>query len=72
MCDRYKGDSSAKRLLDTTHKPNLGAERSGNGADEAQTARRSSVESVNKRAAKQTGAPVRRSRRAAAAGKQEK
>lgn len=81
-CDKYKGSSAAKTLLDTTKKVNLGVE--GNTEkDPGAEARKASVERTNARlggggrrgakkakgAAADAGGPViRRSRRAAAAG----
>jgi hypothetical protein len=73
-CDRYKGEHSAKKLLEETKKVNLG---DGNGGGqkegtEAATSRQAAVKATNRRvsqSAKNAGVTVRPSRRAAAAGK---
>lgn len=70
-CDRYKGENSAKRLLEQTPKMALGDGDDGGQKEgtEARASRQSAVSNVNKRTgrgAKTAGTPVRPSRRAAA------
>lgn len=67
-CDRYKGESSAKRLLDQTPRHNLGNGGQSVNTDEAAAVRAKSVAKVNAGTAK-AGANVRKSRRTPAAGK---
>ncbi len=70
MCDRYKGENSAKRLLDATPRPNLGASGGGAaGGDEAKASRAAATAKVNARngggrRGLNAEQPVRKSRRA--------
>lgn len=64
--------SAAQRLLDTTQKVNLGvdADSKKTGADAGKNARKTATASVNQHVGRKAGGNVRRSRRAAAASKE--
>lgn len=78
MCDRYKGEGSARQLLDRTPKPKVGIDASGatgGAGDEGEKVRSAAVKTANRgtgRRAAQEGVPVRKSRRAAAAQQETK